>query len=283
MDDGRFVPNDLSMEADTCLYIITGPNMGGKSTYCRSVALAFLMAQAGSFIPASSADLLIRDKLFARVGAGDDLRGGQSTFMMEMNEVAHILRNATDRSLVILDEVGRGTGTYDGMSVAWSVSQYLAARIKAKTLFATHYLELTELSGIYPGVKNLSLAVEEEGERIVFLHKIISGSASKSYGVHVAKLAGLPAEVIGGAASKLAELEKSGDTVADAASGEPAAMYSGSLGEKSGQLSIFADETSQNMNGSAQKAFAELRKKNLSHMTPIDALNYLYKLQRALD
>ena len=284
MEQSRFVPNDLAMDAGTGLYIITGPNMGGKSTYCRSVAVAFLMAQMGSFIPASSASLPIRDKLFARVGASDDLRGGQSTFMMEMNEVAHILRHATQRSLVILDEVGRGTGTYDGMSVAWAVSRYLSAQIRAKTLFATHYLELTDMAELYPEVKNLSLAVEEEGERIVFLHKIIPGSANKSYGIHVAKLAGLPEEVILGAEAKLEELEQG-------AVAEPAYEPEGKT-----QLSLFGEGAAREPSlgkgrerrlvapppGKEQKALEDLKKKDVSSMTPIDALNYLYKLQQTL-
>ena len=311
MENNRFVPNDLAMEAGTSLYIITGPNMGGKSTYCRSVAIAFLMAQTGSFIPASSALIPIRDKLFARVGASDDLRGGQSTFMMEMNEVAHILRHATDRSLVILDEVGRGTGTYDGMSVAWSVSQYLSNQIKAKTLFATHYLELTNLAGLFPEVKNLSLAVEEEGERIIFLHKIIPGSANKSYGVHVARLAGLPDEVILGAGAKLAELERGGgerpayprDNPGQWEDEDPRRPHcpvppTENAPQNSLQLSIFAEPEAQETKNAGKttkdfaadaisdkesKALRELAKKNLSTMTPIDALNYLYKLQTALN
>ena len=307
LDRDRFVPNDLSMDEEDSLFIITGPNMGGKSTYCRSVALAFLMAQTGSFIPAASASLPIRDKLFARVGAGDDLRGGQSTFMMEMNEVAHILRNATDRSLVILDEVGRGTGTYDGLSVAWSVSRYLASVIRAKTLFATHYLELTNLAELYPGVKNLSIAVEEEGERIVFLHKILPGSANKSYGVHVARLAGLPEEVIVGATAKLAELEQKRERETRESDGEgreettpDAYAYGGVLaGPVSGaatgagaatQLSFFSEAApspahTAKASESADKErriIGELLKKDLAAMTPIDALNYLYKLQKAL-
>jgi DNA mismatch repair protein MutS len=210
LDSPGFVPNDLEMDPDSRLFVITGPNMGGKSTYCRSVALAVIMAQMGSFVPASRARVSVRDRVFARVGASDDLRSGQSTFMVEMNEVAHILRHATAYSLVILDEVGRGTGTYDGMSVAWAVSEYLAGVLGAKTLFATHYLELTRLADKIPHVKNLSLPVREEGEQIVFLHKILPGAADRSYGVHVARLAGMPEEVIEQAYLILRDLENTG-------------------------------------------------------------------------
>jgi DNA mismatch repair protein MutS len=295
------------MDGDTSLYIITGPNMGGKSTYCRSVAIAFVMAQMGSYVPAASAALPIRNRLFARVGASDDLRGGQSTFMMEMNEVAHILQYATERSLVILDEVGRGTGTYDGLSVAWSVSQYLVNALKAKTLFATHYLELTTLAQIYPRVKNLSLVVEEEGERIVFLHKILPGSANKRYGVHVARLAGLPEEVIEGALAKLSELEEqkeSGPMGAappdqDRAHEQGQAYANGPLDDGEGahaqsfQMSLFQEGGAQGLAGALpnpdrqgtkeQKAIQELLKKNLGKTSPIDALNFLYRLQNDLN
>jgi DNA mismatch repair protein MutS len=280
------------MDEDTSLYIITGPNMGGKSTYCRSVAIAFLMAQTGSFIAAASATLPIRDRLFARVGASDDLRGGQSTFMMEMNEVAHILHHATQHSLVILDEVGRGTGTYDGLSVAWAVSRYLATEIRAKTLFATHYLELTELAADYPEVKNLSLVVEEEGERIIFLHKILPGSANKSYGIHVARLAGLPEEVILGAGAKLSELEQDESAPVQYTSGsfaDDTASPAENLRVGNVQMSFFAEAPiiESPLRSSAgksreDKAIEDLKKKNISAMTPIDALNYLYKLQQTL-
>jgi DNA mismatch repair protein MutS len=282
LDQDRFVPNDLLMAEDVSLFVITGPNMGGKSTYCRSVALAFVMAQMGSFVPAAAARLPLRDRLFARVGASDDLRGGQSTFMLEMNEVAHILRNATRRSLVILDEVGRGTGTYDGLSVAWAVSQYLVSRIKAKTLFATHYLELTTLEEQYPAVKNLSLVVEEEGERIVFLHKILPGSANKSYGIHVAQLAGLPEEVIRQAGAKLLELEqgksrREGEAPPAAGAGEESPVSAGPRN----QLALFA-ETEPGVKEPERQALRELKKKNIMAMTPMAALNYLHKLQQRL-
>ena len=192
LPEAAYVPNDLSMSDEVDFYIITGPNMGGKSTYCRSVALAVIMAQMGSFVPAKEAVISLRDRVFARVGASDDLRSGQSTFMVEMNEVANILNHATPYSLVVLDEVGRGTSTCDGLSMAWAISEYLIKELKSKTLFATHYHELTCLSNIYEGIKNLSVAVQEKGEEIVFLHKIIPGATDKSYGIQVAKLAGFP-------------------------------------------------------------------------------------------
>ena len=181
-------------EDDNRLAIITGPNMAGKSTYMRQVALIVLMAQIGSFVPASYAKIGVVDKIFTRVGASDDLSMGQSTFMVEMMEVATILKNATSNSLVILDEIGRGTSTYDGLAIAWAVAEFIADKEKcgAKTLFATHYHELTRLENTLDGVKNYSIAVKEKGEDVIFLRKIVSGGTDESYGVHVAKLAGVP-------------------------------------------------------------------------------------------
>ena len=194
---GDFVPNDALIDnAENRTIIITGPNMGGKSTYLRQIALITLMAHMGSFVPAQSAEICIIDKLFTRIGASDDLLFGQSTFMVEMTEVANILNNATENSLLIMDEVGRGTSTYDGLSIARAVMEDLSSRIKAKTLFATHYHELTTLEETTYGVKNYRVMVSESGERPRFLHKIIRGSANKSFGIEVAKMAGLPANVI---------------------------------------------------------------------------------------
>ena len=195
----QFIPNDtyLDMEENR-LSIITGPNMAGKSTYMRQTALIVFMAQIGSFVPADSAQIGIVDRIFTRVGAADDLSAGQSTFMVEMTEVANILNNATKHSLLILDEIGRGTSTFDGLSIAWAVLEYIVdtQKIGAKTLFATHYHELTELEDRLPGVKNYRIAIEEQGEEIIFLRKIQKGSANNSYGIQVAKLAGLPTKVI---------------------------------------------------------------------------------------
>ncbi len=208
--DEKFVPNDTELDGENIrLAIVTGPNMAGKSTYIRQVALIVLMAQIGSFVPAESAEIGLVDRIFTRVGASDDLARGQSTFMVEMNETANIINNATDRSLVILDEIGRGTSTFDGLSIAWSVAEFLYDKIKARTLFATHYHELTKLAEDRKGVCNLNVAVREWNEQIIFLRKIIPGGADKSYGIQVARLAGLPKEILDRAKEILAHLEHS--------------------------------------------------------------------------
>ncbi|NLG35961.1 MAG: DNA mismatch repair protein MutS [Lentisphaerae bacterium] len=210
-ESGRFVPNDTKLDTNTHqLLIITGPNMAGKSTYIRQVALIVIMAQMGSFVPASSAEIGVVDRVFTRVGAGDDIARGRSTFMVEMQETANILNNATARSLIVLDEIGRGTSTFDGISIAWSVAEYLHnhADVKAKTLFATHYHELTDIALTLPGVQNYNVLVSEKDDRIVFLRKIVPGAADKSYGIQVARLAGLPPEVIARAKEILANLEE---------------------------------------------------------------------------
>ena len=208
LTEEKFVPNDCLLDGDANrLLLITGPNMAGKSTYIRQVALLVLMAQIGSFIPAKSATVGIVDRIFTRVGASDDLARGQSTFMVEMNETANIVNNATDRSLVILDEIGRGTSTFDGLSIAWSVAEYLHDVVGARSLFATHYHEMTELEMVCAGVKNFNVAVREWNDRIIFLRKIQKGAADKSYGIQVARLAGLPAAVIERAKEILANLE----------------------------------------------------------------------------
>jgi DNA mismatch repair protein MutS len=204
----KFVPNDSELDGQgNRLAIITGPNMAGKSTYIRQVALLTLMAQIGSFVPAASAEIGIADRIFTRVGASDDIARGQSTFMVEMNETANIMNNATERSLVILDEIGRGTSTFDGLSIAWSVAEYLHDKLKARTLFATHYHELTELELTRGGVKNYNIAVREWNDQVIFLRKIVKGGADKSYGIQVARLAGLPPEIIARAKEILANLE----------------------------------------------------------------------------
>jgi DNA mismatch repair protein MutS len=206
----KFVPNDTSLDGENVrLAIITGPNMAGKSTYIRQVALIVLMAQIGSFVPAESAEIGLVDRIFTRVGANDDLARGQSTFMVEMNETSNIINNATERSLVILDEIGRGTSTFDGLSIAWSVAEFLHDKIKARTLFATHYHELTKLTDDRKGVCNLNVAVREWNDQIIFLRKIIAGGADKSYGIQVARLAGLPKEILDRAKEILAHLENS--------------------------------------------------------------------------
>ncbi len=209
LTEEKFVPNDVELDGQTQrLHIITGPNMAGKSTFIRQVALLVIMAQIGSYVPAASAEIGMVDRIFTRVGASDDISRGQSTFMVEMNETANILNNATERSLVILDEIGRGTSTFDGLSIAWSVAEYLHDVVKARTLFATHYHELTELELTRPGIKNYNVAVREWNDQIIFLRKIIRGGADKSYGIQVARLAGLPPDVIKRAKEILGNLEQ---------------------------------------------------------------------------
>ncbi|PYL03973.1 MAG: DNA mismatch repair protein MutS [Verrucomicrobia bacterium] len=212
----KFVPNDTSLDGENArLAIVTGPNMAGKSTYIRQVALIVLMAHIGGFVPAESAEIGVVDRIFTRVGASDDLARGQSTFMVEMNETSNIVNNATERSLVILDEIGRGTSTFDGLSIAWSVAEFLHDKIKARTLFATHYHELTKLAEDRPGVCNFNVAVREWNEQIIFLRKIVPGGADKSYGIHVARLAGLPKEILDRAKDILAHLEDSSRATAE--------------------------------------------------------------------
>ena len=193
----EFIPNDTILNnSDSRTMIITGPNMAGKSTYMRQVALITLMAHIGSYVPATSAKICLVDKIFTRIGASDDLSMGQSTFMVEMSEVSNILKNATNNSLLILDEIGRGTSTFDGLSIAWSVIEFISKHLLAKTLFSTHYHELTELEGLLDGVKNYQISVKEYNNSIIFLRKIVRGGASRSFGIEVASLAGLPEEVL---------------------------------------------------------------------------------------
>jgi DNA mismatch repair protein MutS len=206
---GDFVPNDLDMAPDGGrVVLITGPNMAGKSTYIRQVALTAILAQIGSFVPAKSAKIGIVDRLFARVGATDELGRGMSTFMVEMTETANILHNATARSLVILDEIGRGTSTFDGVSLAWAITEYLHDHVGARTLFATHYHELVDLEKTKPHLRNMNVAVREESGEIVFLHRIVPGGADQSYGIHVARLAGVPSPVLDRSREILAFLER---------------------------------------------------------------------------
>ena len=263
-----FVPNDVLLNrTEDRLLIITGPNMAGKSTYMRQTALIALMAHIGSFVPATEAELSIVDRIFTRIGASDDLSSGQSTFMVEMSEVANILHNASENSLLILDEIGRGTSTFDGLSIAWSVLEYIADAKKcgAKALFATHYHELTELEGELPGVKNFRVTVREIGEDIVFLRKIVRGGADQSFGIQVARLAGLPDMVLARAKEILEKLE-SADI---AAKREPAKI------ETSVQPSLL-DESGE------ESALRILREMDVNHLTPLDALNQLFALHAML-
>ncbi|HIX51321.1 MAG TPA: DNA mismatch repair protein MutS, partial [Candidatus Lachnoclostridium stercoripullorum] len=282
--------DDLFVANDTCLdngknriSIITGPNMAGKSTYMRQTALIVLMAQIGSFVPADEANIGICDRIFTRVGASDDLASGQSTFMVEMTEVANILRNATKNSLLILDEIGRGTSTFDGLAIAWAVVEYICNTkvLGAKTLFATHYHELTELEGTLSGVNNYCIAVKEQGDDIVFLRKIVKGGADKSYGIQVAKLAGVPDPVIRRAKELVEELA-SADITARAK--EIAEMNAAPGGHKPvpkpddvelAQLTLFDTVREDDI-------IKEIGEMELGTMTPIDALNTLYRLQTRL-
>jgi DNA mismatch repair protein MutS len=266
---GSFVPNDTLLNTDEDrINIITGPNMAGKSTFMRQVALIVIMAQIGSFVPASFAKIGVADKIFTRVGASDDLASGQSTFMVEMSEVANILSNATKNSLLILDEIGRGTSTFDGLSIAWAVVEYLSdpEKIGARTLFATHYHELTELEDKLEGVKNYCIAVKEKGEDVIFLRKIIRGGADESYGIHVAKLAGVPNTVISRANRILKDLKET-----DFSSKESKEKKKEN---SSGQFDLF--------NYKLGEIASELDKINLNELTPIDALNVLSKLKSKL-
>jgi DNA mismatch repair protein MutS len=255
-----FTPNDLRMDAEERILIITGPNMAGKSVYLRQNALIVLMAQMGSFVPADRARIGIVDRIFTRIGAQDEVAAGQSTFMVEMVETANILHHATVRSLLILDEIGRGTSTYDGLSIAWAVVEYLHnhPERRARTLFATHYHELTEMADRLPAVRNYSLAIVEEGERVIFLHQVVPGGADRSYGIHVAQLAGVPRPVIHRAEELLAQLE----------SGE---FRPGTPAPETYQPVLFAQE---------HPVVEALQELDVSTMTPLEAINTLYELQR---
>ena len=267
LGEGVFVENDTFLDkGDNRLSIITGPNMAGKSTYMRQVALITLMAQCGSFVPAESANIGVVDKIFTRVGASDDLSMGQSTFMVEMMEVATILKEATPNSLVVLDEIGRGTSTYDGLSIAWAVAEYIADKQKcgAKTLFATHYHELTELENKIEGIKNYSIAVKEKGEDIIFLRKIVRGGTDESYGIHVARLAGVPKVVTQKANEILRSLEKKN-------------ILTGKKQDKKqveGQFDMY--------NYKLAEIAHEIDKVNLNELTPIDALNTLVRIKEKM-
>ena len=285
----KMIPNDMFIANDTYLddkkqriSIITGPNMAGKSTYMRQAALIVLMAQLGSFVPASSANIGLVDRIFTRVGASDDLASGQSTFMVEMNEVANILRNATSKSLLILDEIGRGTSTFDGLSIAWAVVEYISNSklLGAKTLFATHYHELTELEGKISNVNNYCIAVKEKGDDIVFLRKIVKGGADKSYGIQVAKLAGVPNPVINRAKEIVEEL-----VTADITGKVKDIAVQGSETKKKTQKKLDEVDLTQFSLFDTVKdddVLNELKELDISHMTPMDAMNKLYQLQNKL-
>jgi DNA mismatch repair protein MutS len=256
----RFVPNDITLEEGEIIRVITGPNMSGKSTYLRQAGLLCLMAQIGSYVPARSAKIGLVDRIFTRIGAQDEIHAGQSTFMVEMVETANILHHASGRSLLIFDEVGRGTSTYDGVSIAWSVIEFIHnhPRLRARTLFATHYHELIRLASLLPGVRNYNVSVAEEGDTVVFLHRIVPGGADRSYGIHVAQMAGMPRPTIARAEEILGELESG--------AGREKSTWS-----QPTQLPMFAD---------TNPWFDELRSLDLSSMTPLEALSKLYSWQK---
>jgi DNA mismatch repair protein MutS len=267
--DVPFVPNDVDLAThEAQVILLTGPNMAGKSTYLRQVALIALMAQIGSFVPAESARIGLVDRIFTRIGAQDDLATGQSTFMVEMVETANILHHATPRSLVVLDEIGRGTSTYDGLAIARAIVEYLHnnKRCGARTLFATHYHELVELARTLPRVRACNVAVAEENGQVVFLRKIVPGGADKSYGIHVAQLAGIPRQVVRRAEEVLQELERRGDAPSRRRAMRDLPM------PQALQMTLFAAE--------ADPLVEELKAIPVDELTPLEALTRLYELQR---
>jgi DNA mismatch repair protein MutS len=266
----EFVPNDVELGNKTGdILVITGPNMSGKSTYIRQVALLVLMAQTGSFIPAKEAEIGLVDRIFTRVGASDELVRGQSTFMVEMTETANIINNATYRSLVILDEVGRGTSTYDGLSLAWAITEHIANKLRCRTFFATHYHELTELSELFRNVKNCNVAVREWMDEVVFLHKILPGGTDKSYGIHVAKLAGVPGTILERSKEILEELES---TFQKEATGEHLARHK-TVERDSDSLFVQKHKSVLDKLGST----------DVNNLTPIEAINLLNQIKDELD
>lgn len=283
LTDEPFVPNNTCLTPESAIHVLTGPNMAGKSTFLRQTALITLMAQIGSFVSADAAQIGVVDRIFTRIGASDEIHRGQSTFMVEMVETANILNHATSRSLLVLDEIGRGTSTYDGLSIAWSMVEYIhnAPSLRAKTLFATHYHELTDLAERLPHVVNYNVAVDDGSDSaddakvsrigsddVVFLHRIVPGKANRSYGVHVARMAGLPNAVIDRAEEILVDLEQSG------AAGPTRLLDEGNSGRKrpaARQVTLFAD---------IHPTVEALRKLDVNGLTPLDALNHLYELQK---
>lgn len=268
--ENAFIPNDTQLSnEDNQLIILTGPNMSGKSTYLRQVALIVLMAQTGSFVPAAFAKIGLVDRIFTRIGAGEDLAAGKSTFMVEMTETANILNNATPRSLIILDEIGRGTSTYDGLSIARAVAEYIHnyPRLGAKTLFATHYHELVELAGFLPRAKNFNVAVAEERGEVIFLRKVVPGGVDRSYGIHVAKLAGLPRSVIHRAQEVLTDLESS--------NGKSAVTKTARSTKPKDQV-----ESQIPLFGQKPQILVDLEQLDINSLTPLEALNKLYELQQ---
>ncbi|WP_295746716.1 DNA mismatch repair protein MutS [uncultured Limosilactobacillus sp.] len=291
----EYVPNDVKMDQQTEILLITGPNMSGKSTYMRQIALTVVMAQMGCFVPATRATLPIFDQIFTRIGAADDLISGESTFMVEMMEANHALKHATANSLILFDEIGRGTATYDGMALAQAIIEYVHHRVHAKTLFSTHYHELTALDQTLPRLKNIHVGATEENGELVFLHQIQDGPADKSYGIHVAKLAGMPEDLLKRATAILNQLEQRGTTdsaiVASGAAAaaeptneeaQPASESSSLAAEENGQLELFKPAPTKKVAGPDQQILNQLRDLNLMSMTPMDVMNKIYQWQQQL-
>ena len=262
----EYIPNSVHMSPDEMLLLITGPNMSGKSTYMRQLALTVIMAQMGCFVPAESAELPIFDQIFTRIGASDDLIAGQSTFMVEMMEANQALRHATPNSLILFDELGRGTATYDGMALAQAIIEYIHKNVKAKTLFSTHYHELTVLEENLPQLKNVHVGAVEQNGEVVFLHKLMDGPADKSYGIHVAKIAGMPTDLLSRAATILSALESDAPVQKNA-----------EIVEETEQLSLFSEVSTAELG-----VVDSIKKANLLEMNPMEALNFLYELQKRI-
>ena len=256
INNKRYVPNDIIMDNKTDILVLTGPNMGGKSTYMRQLALIVILAQIGSFVPAEKADLMIFDSIFTRIGASDDLVSGQSTFMVEMSETNYALRHASENSLLIFDEIGRGTATFDGMALAQAIIEYIAKNIKAKTLFSTHYHEITKIEEQIETLKNIHVGVSSNGDNITFLYRVEDGAMGKSYGINVASLASLPNELLSRASEILDELEKN------------------KINVKSEVIKVEEKKTPEWMK--------ELEKLDPLSMSPLEALNYLYELKKKM-
>jgi DNA mismatch repair protein MutS len=270
-----YVPNDCVLTEEKNMMLITGPNMSGKSTYMRQVALIVIMAQMGCYVPCDEADLPITDQIFTRIGAADDLASGQSTFMVEMLESQNAITNATEKSLLLFDEIGRGTSTYDGMALAQAMMEYIHNHIGANTLFSTHYHELTALEDQLERLQNVHVSAVEKNGNVVFLHKVKKGAADKSYGVHVAKLANMPQEIIDRAQTLLEQFES-----------QQVDHLKSQKEEEIFQLSLFEEEEPKQkkntLKSHEQEVIQELQKADIVSMTPIDAMNLLYKLQQSL-
>ncbi len=262
----EFVSNDTRFGESDTVALITGPNMAGKSTYIRQTALIVLMAQIGSYVPAASATIGTADRLYARIGANDELHAGQSTFMVEMTETANILNNATESSLVILDEIGRGTSTLDGLSLAWAIGEHLAAQVRCRALFATHYHELTDLARQFAGVRNLNVAVREWNDQVVFLHRIVEGGTDRSYGIHVARLAGVPRPVLDRARELLSEL-----AVHHVSGSRPIGKSRRPAGVATGQIPLFGDP--------ARDLLRDLAQADVDSLSPEDAQSLLREMK----